>query len=107
MKIKSYKDLDAYKKAYEVAKLVYNLTKSFPKEELYSLTAQLRRCAISVPSNIAEGYMRGSNCTLTLFCRLPSLNLEKMGKIGARVPVSSSDVVPRYVKKILDKKILM
>jgi len=60
MKIKSYKDLDAYKKAYEVAKLVYNLTKSFPKEELYSLTAQLRRCAISVPSNIAEGYMRGS-----------------------------------------------
>mgnify|MGYP000689846098 CR=1 FL=1 len=54
MKIKSYKDLDAYKKAYEVAKLVYNLTKSFPKEELYSLTAQLRRCAISV------GYMRGS-----------------------------------------------
>ena len=46
-------------------------------------------------------------CTLTLFCRLPSLNLEKMGKIGAKVPIPDSNVVPRYVKKILDKKILV
>jgi four helix bundle protein len=60
MKIKSYKDLDAYKKAYEVAKLIYNMTKSFPKEELYGISSQLRRCAVSIPSNIAEGYMRGS-----------------------------------------------
>lgn len=60
MVIKSYKDLVAYKKAYEVAKLVYNMTKSFPKEELYGITSQLRRSAISIPSNIAEGYMRGS-----------------------------------------------
>jgi len=60
LKVKSYKDLDAYKKSYEVAKQVYNITKSFPKEELYGLSAQTRRCAVSVPSNIAEGYMRGS-----------------------------------------------
>jgi len=56
MKIKSYKDLEAY----EVAKLIYNMTKSFPKEELYGISSQLRRCAVSIPSNIAEGYMRGS-----------------------------------------------
>jgi len=60
MRIRSYKDLDAYNKAYEVAKLVYNMTKSFPKEELYGISSQLRRCAVSIPSNIAEGYMRGS-----------------------------------------------
>ena len=47
------------------------------------------------------------DCTLTLFCRLPSLNLEKMGKIGAKVPILGGNVVPRNVKKILDKKILM
>jgi four helix bundle protein len=60
MKINSYKDLEAYKKAYEVAKMVYRMTATFPKEELYGLTNQLRRAAVSVPSNIAEGYMRGS-----------------------------------------------
>ncbi|TSA08439.1 MAG: four helix bundle protein [Deltaproteobacteria bacterium] len=55
-----YKELVAYQKAYEVARLVYELTKGFPKEEIYGLTSQLRRSAVSVPSNIAEGYMRGS-----------------------------------------------
>ena len=48
MIIKSYKDLDAYKKAHEVAKLVYDMTKSFPKEELYGISSQLRRSAVSI-----------------------------------------------------------
>lgn len=60
MKITDYKELVAYQKAYEVARLVYELTKGFPKEEIYGLTSQLRRSAVSIPSNIAEGYMRGS-----------------------------------------------
>lgn len=60
MKIADYKELVAYQKAYEIARLVYELTKGFPKEEIYGLTNQLRRSAVSIPSNIAEGYMRGS-----------------------------------------------
>lgn len=60
MKIADYKELVSYQKAYEVARLVYELTKGFPKEEIYGLTNQLRRSAVSIPSNIAEGYMRGS-----------------------------------------------
>ena len=55
-----YKELDAYKKAYSVAVLIYKVTRKFPREELYGFSAQLRRAAVSVPSNIAEGYMRGS-----------------------------------------------
>ncbi|MBI5185350.1 MAG: four helix bundle protein [Nitrospinae bacterium] len=58
--MKSYKELIAYKKSYELTKLIYELTSLFPKEELYSLTSQIRRCAVSIPSNIAEGYMRGT-----------------------------------------------
>ena len=58
-KIKSYKDLIVYKKAYELTLLVYKLTGGFPELERYGLTSQMRRSSISIPSNIAEGYRRG------------------------------------------------
>ncbi|RTL58567.1 MAG: four helix bundle protein [Sphingobacteriales bacterium] len=54
----NYKSLDAWKKAMELVKEVYLLTKSFPKEELYALTSQTKRAAVSIPSNIAEGMGR-------------------------------------------------
>jgi len=60
MKISNYKELVAYKKSMELVKAVYALTGEFPKDEKYGLINQMRRCVISVPSNIAEGYMRGS-----------------------------------------------
>ncbi|MBL7873102.1 MAG: four helix bundle protein [Cyclobacteriaceae bacterium] len=53
--ITSYKDLDVWKTNRELVKSVYQLSKSFPKEELYGLTNQVRRAAVSIPSNIAEG----------------------------------------------------
>jgi len=55
-----YKELIAYKKSFELVKRVYGLTTQFPKDELYGVVSQVRRAAVSVPSNIAEGYMRGS-----------------------------------------------
>ncbi|MDD5587030.1 MAG: four helix bundle protein [Alphaproteobacteria bacterium] len=55
MTIKSYKDLDVWNKSVELVATIYTLTKTFPKDELYSLTSQMRRAAISIPSNIAEG----------------------------------------------------
>ncbi len=58
--IRSYRDLVAWQRARELVKLVYRLTERFPRAELYGLTQQLRRAAVSVPSNIAEGYGRGS-----------------------------------------------
>ncbi len=60
MKISSYKELIAYQKSYGLAKLLYKITKDFPREEMYGITAQMRRACISISSNIAEGYMRGS-----------------------------------------------
>ncbi len=60
-KIKSFKDLKIWQKGIEIVKDVYDITKSFPKEELYGLTSQMRRCAVSIPSNIAEGFKRYHN----------------------------------------------
>ena len=55
---RSYKDLLVWQKGIALAKLVYQLTKNFPSEEKFGLVAQIRRAAISVPSNIAEGQAR-------------------------------------------------
>lgn len=57
-KINSYKDLIVWQKAMELVVSVYSLTETFPKTELYCLTPQMRRCAVSIPSNIAEGCRR-------------------------------------------------
>lgn len=59
-KIHSFTDLDAWKEAHKLVLLVYKYTKLFPKEELYSLVDQMRRCVISISSNIAEGFSRQS-----------------------------------------------
>lgn len=59
-KIYSHKDLIVWQKAMELVVAVYNLTNKFPKEEIYGLTSQMRRAAVSVPSNIAEGKKRGT-----------------------------------------------
>ena len=54
----SYRDLVAWKKAMELVTEVYRATERFPKEEIYGLTSQLRRAAVSIPCNIAEGQGR-------------------------------------------------
>jgi four helix bundle protein len=65
----SYKELRAWKQAVELALEVYRLTEGFPRSELYGLTTQIRRSAISVPSNIAEGKGRFSDREFALFLR--------------------------------------
>ena len=57
--MQSYKDLIAYQKGYKLALEVYQATKEYPKEEIYGLTSQMRRSAVSIPCNISEGYRRG------------------------------------------------
>jgi four helix bundle protein len=56
----SYRDLIAWRKAMDLVSEIYRFTQTFPREELYGLTNQLRRAAVSVPSNIAEGQARFS-----------------------------------------------
>jgi len=60
-KIRNFKDLKIWQRGMELAKDVYKATDSFPSKELYGLVSQMRRSAISIPSNIAEGFMRKHN----------------------------------------------
>lgn len=53
--------LNVWGKSKELCLLIYEITKQFPKEELYGITSQIRRCAVSIPSNIAEGYAKSSS----------------------------------------------
>jgi four helix bundle protein len=57
----NHKELEAWSASMKLAKELYQLTSKFPKEELYGLTSQIRRAAVSVPSNIAEGAARNSD----------------------------------------------
>lgn len=58
--IRSYKDLIVWQKAMDLVAVVYELTDQFPKSETYGLSQQMRRAAVSIPSNIAEGRRRGT-----------------------------------------------
>ena len=60
-KIKSFKDLKIWKGGMNLVEDVYKSTRTFPKEEMYGLTSQLRRSAVSIPSNISEGFARFHN----------------------------------------------
>ena len=63
----TFKDLLAWQKSLTLAKKVYQVTGNFPTEERFGLVNQMRRCAVSIPSNIAEGYGRGSDKELLRF----------------------------------------
>jgi four helix bundle protein len=65
----SYRDLIAWKKAMELVKGTYDITDSFPQHEMYGLTSQLRRAAVSIPSNIAEGQAHYTNPEFVRFLR--------------------------------------
>lgn len=58
--IKNHKDLNVWKKSMDLVTSIYKSTRTFPQEELYGLTSQMRRASVSIPSNIAEGAARNS-----------------------------------------------
>jgi four helix bundle protein len=61
MPVKDYRELEIWERGICLTEDIYTITRSFPKEEMYGLTSQLRRAAVSIPSNIAEGFARFHN----------------------------------------------
>lgn len=87
--INSYKDLVVWQRAMELVVAVYQLTEQYPKSELYGLTMQTRRAAVSIPSNIAEGRRRGSRKELRHFLNIAyssGAEVETQVEIVKRLP---------------------
>ncbi len=74
---KSFKDLVVWQKAHLLVLGVYNVTKGFPKEELFALTSQLRRSAVSVAANIAEGFKKKSSADKLRFLNISQGSLSE------------------------------
>ena len=66
----NFRELKIWKEAMEITKSTYKLTKTFPNTEIYGLTSQMKRAAVSIPSNIAEGAGRNSNKEFTQFLNI-------------------------------------
>ena len=76
--MKTYKDLIVWQKSMSLTTDIYQITKAFPKEETYGLVSQMRRCAVSIPSNIAEGYGRKSTDDYLRFLQIAVSSLYEM-----------------------------
>jgi four helix bundle protein len=108
--MQSFRDLQVWQRSMELTVAVYRLTQGFPREEAFGLTAQLRRSAVSVPSNVAEGHgrmnprefrhflpiARGSNCEL-------QTQLELAGALGLADPqqLNTAHTLSQEVDKLL------
>ena len=102
MSVESYRDLRVWQFGIELAKQCYSLTKSFPKEEMFGLTSQIRRAATSVPANIAEGYGRENTGEYIRFLRISQGSLKEL---ETHLIVSREvDIADRAsVKSLLDR----
>ena len=101
--VSTHKDLNVWKKAMDLAAQVYSLTAKFPKEELYGLTSQIRRSAVSIPSNIAEGAARHSRKEFIQFLHIASgsvAELETQLLLAIQIGLLSGDHIISHVEEV-------
>ena len=99
--VQSYRDLIVWQRAMDVATATYELTRAYPRDELFGLTSQSRRAASSVPANIAEGYGRASKQAYINFLRIAQGSLKELEThllLAERVGVTS----PGSIQPILE-----
>lgn len=83
--IKSFRDLNIWQKGIDLVKDIYKETQNFPRQEIYGLTNQIRRAAISIPSNIAEGHIRQHRAEFRQFL---SVALGSLAELETQIVIS-------------------
>jgi four helix bundle protein len=78
MKAKTFEDLVVWQKAHQLVLQIYKLTRNFPQDELFGLTSQIRRAAVSVPANVAEGFKRKGKADKVRFFNISQGSLEEV-----------------------------
>jgi four helix bundle protein len=94
--IRDYRDLIVWREAMDIAEAVYLLTRSFPREEMFGLTSQMRRAAASIPANIAEGFGRAQRRAFMQFLRIAQGSLKELEThtiLSGRVGLLSAEKV--------------
>ena len=89
--VKTHKDLDVWRKSMDFVTKLYKTTAVFPKEEMYGLSSQMRRAAVSIPSNIAEGAARKSNKEFIQFLHIA---------LGSTVEIETQLIISKNLKFI-------
>jgi four helix bundle protein len=84
-KIQNYRDLTVWKRGIGLVKEVYRVTRSFPDAEKFGLISQMQRCAVSIPSNIAEGQGRGHSGD---FCRFLNMALGSAAELDTQIEIA-------------------
>ncbi len=77
-KIENFRDLEVWQKAHQLVLAVYRATKEFPENERYGLISQMRRAAVSIPANIAEGFKRQGKTEKVRFYNISEASLEEL-----------------------------
>jgi four helix bundle protein len=77
-KTRSFKELIVWQKSHNLVLEIYKITKQFPKEEIYALTSQIRRAAVSVAANVAEGYKKKTKANKLYFLNVSEGSLEEV-----------------------------
>ena len=107
--VKSFRDLDVWHLGVELAETVYRVTARFPKSELFALSSQMRRAAVSIPSNIAEGRARNSTREFLHFLSISRgslAELETQLELAVRLDYADSDLhAARAQSDMLGKKL--
>ena len=100
MDMESFRDLIVWQKGMMLVKNIYDKTRGFPKEEIFGLRMQLRRCAVSVPSNIAEGYGRQHTSEYVRFLQIARGSLfELVTQLEMSVSLNYLDEVEDLIKE--------